>query len=54
MILADLSGILFTADPATSNRKIVSIEAAFGLGGALVSGLVNPDHDRVADGRIIA
>lgn len=54
MIRADVSGILFTADPATSNRNIVSIEAAFGLGEALVSGLVNPDHYRVADGRIIA
>ena len=54
MVVPEVSGIMFTADPATSNRKIVSIEAGFGLGEALVSGLVNPDAYQVRDGEIVA
>ncbi len=54
MVFPDASGILFTADPVTSNRKIASVEASFGLGEALVSGLVNPDVFKVRDGRIVA
>jgi len=53
MVLPDVSGILFTADPLTSNRKVSSIDASFGLGEALVSGLVNADTYRVRDGAII-
>jgi pyruvate,water dikinase len=43
MIEPDVSGILFTADPITGNRRIVSIDAGFGLGEALVSGLISAD-----------
>ena len=43
-----------TADPVTSNRKVVSIEASFGLGEALVSGLVNADVYKVRDGEVVA
>lgn len=32
MVFPQASGILFTADPATSNRKVLSIDASFGLG----------------------
>ena len=46
------SGVLFTADPVTGNRKISSIDASFGLGEALVSGLVNPDVYQVMGGKI--
>ena len=53
MLFPQAAGILFTADPVTSNRKVVSIEASFGLGEALVSGLVNADVYRVRDGEII-
>lgn len=53
MIFPQASGIMFTADPITSNRKVVSIDASFGLGEALVSGLVNPDIYKVREGRII-
>jgi len=53
MIVPDASGILFTADPVTSNRKVATVEAGFGLGEALVSGLVNPDVYRVRDGEIV-
>ena len=53
MISPDAAGILFTADPVTSNRKITTVEASFGLGEALVSGLVNADVYKVRDGEII-
>src|SRR5437867_13161231 len=51
MIFPDVAGILFTADPVTSNRKVLSIDASFGLGEALVSGLVNADNYKVRNGR---
>jgi phosphoenolpyruvate synthase/pyruvate phosphate dikinase len=54
MVFPDAAGILFTADPVTSNRKIVSIEASFGLGEALVAGLVNADVYQVRDGDVVA
>ncbi len=53
MVSPQVSGILFTADPMSSNRKVVSIDAGFGLGEALVSGLVSPDSYKVQDGWII-
>ena len=53
MIFPQAAGIMFTADPVTSNRKVLSIDASFGLGEALVSGLVNADIYKVRDGRII-
>jgi pyruvate,water dikinase len=43
MIFPDVAGILFTADPVTGSRRTVSIDASFGLGEALVSGLVSAD-----------
>jgi pyruvate,water dikinase len=54
MVFPDAAGILFTADPVTSNRKVSSVEASFGLGEALVSGLVNPDVYKVRDGQVVA
>jgi rifampicin phosphotransferase len=54
MLFPQAAGILFTADPVTSNRKVVSIEASFGLGEALVAGLVNPDVYKVRDSEIAA
>jgi phosphoenolpyruvate synthase/pyruvate phosphate dikinase len=54
MVFPHAAGILFTADPVTSNRKVVSVEAGFGLGEALVSGLVNPDRYKVRDGEVVA
>lgn len=53
MVLPDASGIMFTADPVSSNRKILSIDAGFGLGEALVSGLVSADIYKVREGRIV-
>lgn len=54
MVFPEASGILFTADPVTSNRRVASIEAGFGLGEALVSGLVNADSYQVRDGELVA
>src|SRR5580658_3073561 len=54
MVFPQAAGILFTADPVTSNRKVASVEATFGLGEALVSGLVNPDAYTVRDGEVVA
>lgn len=53
MVFPQAAGILFTADPVTSNRKVSSIDASFGLGEALVSGLVNADNYKVSNGEIL-
>ncbi len=47
MVMSEMSGILFTADPLTGHRHTATIDASFGLGEALVSGLVSPDAYRV-------
>ena len=54
MLFPQAAGILFTADPVTSSRKVVSIEASFGLGEALVAGRVNADVYTVRDGEVAA
>ena len=54
MVFPQAAGILFTADPVTGNRKVASVEASFGLGEALVSGLVNADVYQVRDGEVVA
>jgi rifampicin phosphotransferase len=53
MVFPQAAGILFTADPVTSNRKVLSIDASFGLGEAMVSGLVNADLYKVRNGKVI-
>ncbi|MEL7654319.1 MAG: phosphoenolpyruvate synthase [Bacillota bacterium] len=53
MVFPEAAGIMFTADPVTSNRKVLSIDASFGLGEALVSGLVNADNYKVRGGIIL-
>ncbi|MCK1983790.1 MULTISPECIES: phosphoenolpyruvate synthase [Peribacillus] len=53
MVFPHASGILFTADPITSNRKLLSIDASFGLGEALVSGLVSADCYKVQEEEIV-
>lgn len=54
MVFPQAAGVLFTADPITGNRKIVSVEASFGLGEALASGLVSADAFKIRDGEIVA
>ena len=43
MVASDVSGILFTANPATGERTEMIANASFGLGEAIVSGQVTPD-----------
>jgi pyruvate,water dikinase len=49
MVDADVAGVLFSRDPLTGAHELV-IEASWGLGEAVVSGLVTPDHIRVSPG----
>ena len=44
MIDAKKSGVIFTANPVTKNRNEMVIESIFGLGEAIVSGIVTPDN----------
>jgi pyruvate,water dikinase len=53
MVPADASGVMFTADPVSSDRSIVAIEACAGTGEALVSGAVVPQGLKLRDGEII-
>ena len=53
MVFPEVSGIMFTADPVNGNRKVVSIDAGFGLGEALVSGMVTADLYKVKDNKIL-
>jgi phosphohistidine swiveling domain-containing protein len=55
MVPAEAAGVLFTANPLDGKRTEMVVEATLGLGEALVSGQVEPDHYRVeaASGRIV-
>jgi rifampicin phosphotransferase len=53
MVFPQVAGVMFTADPVNGNRKVVSIDASFGLGEALVAGLVNADVYKVRGGEVI-
>lgn len=44
MVEADVAGVMFTADPVTGDRGTTVIDAVAGLGEALVSGEVDPEH----------
>ncbi len=53
LLRPDISGVLFSRDPSAAREGRV-IEATWGLGEALVSGLVTPDRYRVgADGKVL-
>ncbi len=43
MVPSEVSGILFTANPATGERSEMIVNASFGLGEAVVGGHVTPD-----------
>ncbi|GFW64646.1 putative phosphoenolpyruvate synthase [Trichonephila clavipes] len=43
MVACDVSGVLFTLDPVTSNPSVITITANYGLGETVVSGAVEPD-----------
>lgn len=55
MAPAEASGVLFTSNPLTGKRDEIVIDATLGLGEALVSGKVEPDHYLVSsENRIIS
>ena len=43
MIAAEAAGVMFTANPVSGNRDEILISAGYGLGEAVVSGLITPD-----------
>lgn len=51
MVDAKVAGVLFTANPVTGTRTQMVVDAAPGLGTAVVEGTVNPDHYILDDGR---
>jgi pyruvate,water dikinase len=55
MVDADKSGVTFTADPVQRRRDRIVVEAVFGLGEAVVSGSVTPDHYAIdrSDGAVV-
>jgi pyruvate,water dikinase len=44
MVAAESAGVLFTANPVTGSRDEIVLDASWGLGEAIVGGLVTPDH----------
>ncbi|MFD1214251.1 PEP/pyruvate-binding domain-containing protein, partial [Arthrobacter sp. GCM10027362] len=55
MVPAAAAGVLFTANPVTGTRRQAVVDAGPGLGDAVVSGAVNPEHFVVdtASGRVL-
>ncbi|KAJ2962517.1 hypothetical protein NQZ79_g2375 [Umbelopsis isabellina] len=53
MVIPSVSGIMFTADPVSGNRKVITIDASYGLGEAIVSGSVTADMYQVRGEKII-
>jgi pyruvate,water dikinase len=54
MVSPRAAGILFTADPITSDRTLARVEAGFGLAEALVSGTVDPDVHEVRHHAVVS
>ncbi len=56
LVEADVSGVVVTVDPLTGDDSTLLVNASFGLGEAVVSGLVTPDEYRLArpDGGVVA
>ena len=48
MVQSEAAGVMFTVEPTTSNKEIITIEAVLGLGEMIVSGDVTPDHYTVS------
>jgi pyruvate,water dikinase len=54
LVRSDVSFVVFTTDPVSGNGDHLVISASWGLGEAIVSGIVTPDHIVVgADGEIL-
>ena len=50
LVPAEVAGVLFTVDPMSGSRERWIIEASWGLGEAVVAGLVTPDHYTLTPG----
>jgi pyruvate,water dikinase len=50
MVQSEVSGVMFTVEPLTNDTGKILIEAAYGLGEAIVSGELNPDRYTVDKG----
>ena len=48
MVNARAAGVMFTRSPLTGDRSVITIEGAWGLGSAVVSGEVTPDRFVIA------
>jgi pyruvate,water dikinase len=53
MVVPRASGVLFTADPVSGNRRVAVVEATMGLGDALVSGTVDADRYWVREEKVV-
>lgn len=53
MVAAEISGVLFTANPVTRNTQETVINATYGLGEGVVGGMIPVDSYRIARGQII-
>ncbi len=53
LVTADVSGVIFSANPVTYNPHEVMINASWGLGESIVGGTVTPDN-YVVDKRLLA
>jgi pyruvate,water dikinase len=56
MVVSDVSGVMFTANPLTTATDEIVINASWGLGEAVVQGIVTPDEYTVRhrNGRVIS
>lgn len=54
LVAGQTSGVAFTANPVTGCRDEVVVDAVWGLGEALVSGRVEPDHFVVRSGQVVS
>ena len=50
LVPAEVAGVLFTCDPLSGRRDRWMVEACWGLGEAVVEGLVTPDHYTLTPG----
>lgn len=55
LVPSDVAGVLFSANPQTGSKNEMLVEASWGLGESVVSGLVQPDVLRIdkSTGRVI-
>jgi len=47
MVQSDISGIMFTINPVTNDKRKIIVEAIWGLGEKIVQGAITPDHYEV-------